>query len=341
MITHLSTQLRSGTILILVAGIAALLSSLGLVFLMTVRQDVDEMAILVRETQARIMLTAACNYIQEASRIGWDLPGSPSTEHAEAYGWIDVRDGSLGPRVTTASFSPSMRAASQHPIDSDGQGSANVPVGQPMRFPMHVMNQAPYAIKLTAAYNPVQTAAPDNGQPYLRYPDPQPVSDNGWVQDPAHPGGTVSPAGFAAWLTGDPTPRSNSVGLSWFRLVREPTGSVFTITCGSGATQGYRTWDEVLKDHAAPLFNDDPTFFAALSADELRMWYRVEWSPATSAIDLNYIHEYHEEFFAVATNTYTGGGAANTDSYSGALMDPNMGGTIQWIQRLRLEPVIW
>lgn len=337
--THSST--RTGAVLIVVAGLAALLSSMALAFIMTVRQDVDEMSILVRETQARIMLTAACNYIQESSRLGWDIADHATTEHAEAYGWIDVRDGSLGPRVNTGAISASMRAASQHPIDSDGQGSRNMPVGVPRRFPMHVMNQTPYAITLSAAYNPVQTAAPDNGQPYLRYPDPQPVTDNGWVQDPANPGGTIKPKGFAAWLVGDPTPRSNSFGLSWFRLVREATGSVFTVTCGSGATQGYRTWAEAVADHAAPLFNNDPALFEALSADEVRLWYRVEWNAATTAIDLNYIHEYHEEYFAVATNTYTGGGAANTDSYSGSLMDPNMGGTIQWIQRLRVEPAVW
>jgi hypothetical protein len=234
-----------------------------------------------------------------------------------------------------------MRAASQYPIDSGGQGNANFPVGVPVRFPMHVLNQTPYAIQLTASYNPVQTAAPDSGNSYLRYPDPQPVTDNGWVQNPANPAGSVSAANFSSWVQGDTTARTNSFGLSWFRLVREATGSVFTVTCGSGGTQGYRSWAEVQSDGSSQLFNNDPSFFNSLIQDEVRLWYRVEWSPATTAIDLNYLHEYHEEYFAVATNTYTGGGAANPSSYAGAMMDPNMGGTIQWIQRLRTEPAVW
>jgi hypothetical protein len=336
-----TTPARRGTVLILVAGMSALLASTALVFLMTVRDDVEDMSVLLRETQARIMLTAACSYIQEASRLGWEPAVNPSSEHAEAFGWIDVRDGGLGPRVNTGTITPAMRAASQHPIDSGGQGSTNFPIGVPVRFPMHVLNQPPCAIQLTASYNPVQTAAPDSGNSYLRYPDPQPVTDNGWAPNPADPAGPISAANFSSWLQGDPTPRSNSFGMSWFRLVREPTGSVFTVTCGAGGTQGYRSWTEVQGDQAGALFNNDPAYFSSLVLEEVRMWYRVEWSPATTAIDLNYLHEYHEEFFAVATHTYTGGGAANPSSYAGAMMDPNMGGTIQWIERLRTEPSSW
>jgi hypothetical protein len=316
---------RSGTVLIVVAGISALLSSMGLIFLMTVRDDDDDMAMLVRETQARIMLNAACSYIQEAARLGWEPVGNSTSEHAEASGWIDVRDGSMGPRSTTVTITAGQRAASQHPIDGDGQGTGNVPIGVPLRFPMHAMNQPPCAIQLTASYNPVQLGAPDNGQAFLRYPDPQPVTTNGWAADPANPAGAVTAAGFASWVAGDPTLRSNSFGMSWFRLVREATGAVFTLTCGCGASQGYRTWAEVVAAQATPLFNNDPAFFASLVCDELRLWYRVEWSPATTAIDLNYLHEYQEEFFAVATHTYSGGGAANPASYSGAMMAPNMG----------------
>jgi hypothetical protein len=332
---------RSGTVLIIVAGLSALLASTALVFMMSVREDVADMSVLLRETQSRIMLTAACSYIQEASRLGWEPATSSSTEHTEAFGWIDVRDGGLGPRVNTGGITTAMRASSQHPVDVGGVGNANFPIGVPVRFPMHVLNQPPYAIQLTACYNPVQVVAPDNGNSYLRYPDPQPVTDNGWAANPANPAGPISAANFSRWVAGDPTPRSNSFAMSWFRLVREPTGAVFTVTCGAGATQGYRTWQEVKLDNATQLFNNDAAYFRSLVNEEVRMWYRVEWSASTTAIDLNYLHEYHEEYWAVATHTYTGGGAANPASYAGAMMDPNMGGTIQWIQRLRTEPVTW
>ena len=91
---------------------------------------------MLQESQAHIMLAAACNYIQECSRIGWDRypnttagtnPGSPTQYnnrpgssypaatdsddpfpgdspavsnfpvHEETFGWVDVRDGTPGP----------------------------------------------------------------------------------------------------------------------------------------------------------------------------------------------------------------------------------------------------
>ena len=339
---------RSGTVLIIVAGVSALLSSLALVFLIEGRSDIEEMTVLVHEAQARLMLTAACSYIQEASRLGWEPQGSTTTEHLEAHGWIDVRDGGLGPRSTTGVITPGNRAATRYPVDPAGLGQATFPIGVPMRFPMYVMVQPPYAIQLATGYNPVQMIAPDSGKSYLRYPDPQPVTANGWRRDPAHPEGTVTGANFATWAAGDPTPRSNSLGMSWFRIVREATGAVFTVTCGCGATQGFRLKDWNGSDPATAmtaadkdLFGNDFDFFSSLDASEIRFWYRVEWNAATTATDMNYLLENREEHFVVASPTYYGGGSGNQVAYSGTMMAPNMGGTIQWIQRLRMEPVLW
>ena len=63
---------RHGTILIIVAAISALMASLALTFLVRMRSDVQESETLMREAQAHIMLTAACQYIQEAARLGYD-----------------------------------------------------------------------------------------------------------------------------------------------------------------------------------------------------------------------------------------------------------------------------
>jgi hypothetical protein len=339
---------RAGTVLIIVAGVSALLSSLALVFLLAGRTDLEEMQVLVHEAQARLMLTAACTYIQESSRIGWEPAAQAASEHTEAHGWIDVRDGGLGPRANTGAITAADRAATPHPVDPGGQGQLNFPIGVPRRFPMHVLAQPPYAIQLATGYNPVQMGAPDSGKSYLRYPDPQPVTPNGWRRDPANPAGSVSNANFAAWAVGDPTPRLNSVGQSWFRLVREPTGAVFTVTCGCGGTQGFRIRDWNGSDPATAmtatdkaLFGNDYENFRALDATEIRLWYRVEWNAATTATDMNYLREHTEEHFIVATPTYYGGGSGNRVAYSGTMMAPNMGGTIQWIQRLRTEPAVW
>ncbi len=59
---------RCGSLLIVVAGLSALLMSITLIFLMRIRSAAEESAAVLREAEAHIMLVAACNYIQEASR---------------------------------------------------------------------------------------------------------------------------------------------------------------------------------------------------------------------------------------------------------------------------------
>ncbi len=332
-------MIRRGGVLIVVAGIAALIAALTLAFLASARSQAEEMSLLVRETQARLMLSAACAYIQEASRIGWEDPLTASREHVEAFGWIDVRDGGLGPRPTTGGITAAMRAASpDRPVDIGGEGAARFPVGVPRRFPMQALRRPPFAIGQQANRNPVSRDAPDSGRSFLRYPDPQPAVDNGWIADPALPGGAVHAANFADWVAGDPRPRPDGAG-AWFRLVREATGAVFTVTCGVGGSRGYRTWQEVVDDGATAVFMDSQETFAQLRADEVRAWYRVEWSAATASIDMNHLREFEEESLMLAGMTYTGGGPRH--HYSGSYYAPNLGGTIAWIARLRDEPALW
>ncbi len=340
---------RSGTVLIIVAALSALLVSLSLTFLVRVRSDVEESEVQLQLAQARVMLVAACQYIQESSRIGWDIaPGSrgtadqppnagTGTEHAEAFGWIDVRDGTLGPRIMTTGSPPV--PTGNVPADPGDVGNLRFPVGVPQRFDLYVQQTPPCAISMRATYNPVSTLAPDSGRAYLRYPDPQPaLALNSWAGTVATPGAGVSSAGFAAWLQGDPTPRQATVGRSWFRIVREASGSVFTITCGAGGTRGFRFYNDMTAAEKLT-FSNDPSFFHSLRNAEFLLWYRVEWSPATTVIDMNFLREHEEHSFRVGTPTHYGAGADN--GYSGQQMAPNMGGTIQWIQRLRHEPDLW
>ena len=352
---------RRGTVLIIVSAISALLVSLSLTFLARVRSDVEDSQVQIQLTQARVTLVAACQYIQEASRIGWDINGwdqipnagtidqpplaAAGTEHAEAFGWIDVRDGTLGPRITTMPVATVQPLRGSRPQEEDlplrtTSGSKRFPIGVPVRFDLYVPQVPPYAISLRATYNPVSTTAPDNGRAYLRYPDPQPVDGlNTWRGTTADPAWGVTSGGFAKWAQGDPTPRQGTVGRTWFRLVREPSGSVFTVTCGAGGTHGYRTWNEVVLAGDTARFNNDPAYYGVMASTEVRLWYRVEWSAATTVIDMNYLREHEEHSFRVSTPTYVGGDPNN--NYSGQQMAPNMGGTIQWIQRLRQEPQVW
>ena len=349
------SKARSGTVLIVVAGVAALLAMMSLAFLGRVRTDVEEMQVITKETQARLMLNAACMYILEASRIGWDKKGAQK-QHLETYGWIDVRDGTLGPRVNTSPSAMSPGAAnlsipaSGKPNDPPkrvadpgdppglGEGEINFPIGKPFRFVMHAMNRPPFAITQRAAYNPVDWTV-DAGNSYLRYPDPLPAVDNGsWERTPAQPVGVISNAKWSDWEKGDATLKTETVGRSWFRLVRENTGAIFTVTCGAGGTFGYKDWAEVTPNDRK-IFLDSKEYFNQLAAQEIRLWYRVEWSAATTAIDLNFMREHVEHSFRISTPTYSSAGAVN--GYSGQMYSPNMGGTIQWIQRLRYEPGVW
>lgn len=320
---------RQGTILIIVAGVMALLAGMSVAFLARMRNDVEDMVLMNNESQARIMLMAACNYLQEASRVGWE---SSKGSGEESFGWIDVRDGQLGPKLK----------ATNAPDDS------NFPVGSFQRFPMYVMKRPPFAVQLTATYNPIRTPYSPGpvstgdarfGMPYLINPDPQPVVRNGWN---GFPGAGVSATNWNDYENGDSTPRINSVNKSWFRIRRE-SGATFVVTCGAGGTMGYRDWSEVLATAgASDLFGNSSSLFENLRLSEIRLWYRVEWNPAGLALDYHMLdhsigrNRDHYMVWPMNASHSTAGHEYRTQMHA-----VNMAGTILWIQRLIHEPTHW
>ncbi|MBA3936723.1 MAG: hypothetical protein H0X38_04620 [Planctomycetes bacterium] len=343
--------LRQGTILILIAGISALLVTLAAAFLAHMRSDAEEMKAVMRESQARIMLLAACNWLQEASRIGWETtPTTGTSPHEETFGWIDVRDGKLGPKFL-----------------ADGlDDESRFPRGTAKRFPMYVMERPPCATQLTVAYNPIRTPISPNpvatgdalfGMPLLTNPDPQPVVANGWTSTDL--GSSVSPTlsvtengvtriNWDAFLAGDKRPRGNSLGMSWFRLFRDGPAT-FVVTCGGGGTMGFRLQDW---NSGAPLtgmtaadraqFGDDYETFRAIDAAEVRLFYRVEWNAACASMDYHML--YHsvgrdQDHYAIwpPNASHTQG----VTEYRTSSHANNQGGSILWTQRLRTEPTNW
>jgi hypothetical protein len=315
---------RHGTILIIVAGLSALLASMALVFLARMRSDAEESQITIREAQAHIMLVAACNYIQEASRLGYDdEPGNPW--HKEAYGWIDVRDGTVGPKPTA--LAPD--AAESFAFGSDD--SSRFPLETPFRFPMEVMEIPPFAISLTAAPNPINPNTTNQGAPWLVNEDPVPVLS------------LAKGNSFEDFERGRPNIRPNSANMAWFRLYRlggartaaHHNPASFVVTCGAGGTRGYRTWSEV-PPADRPYFADDPTYFESLAQNEVRLWYLVEWSPAIGG------HIYHNTKNDRAGYDQYGAFAINA-SHDGRSQGhaKNFGGTMRFIQRLPTEPDHW
>lgn len=320
---------RQGTILIIVAGLSALMASLALTFLARQRSSQQEAVWYEQDIQARLMLTAACNYIAECARIGYDTATGPN--HIEAYGWIDVRDGSVGPNTRGS------RAAEIIPlhdearlIESWGAGGNDRPAWPALksvaRCPMHVLERPPFAIRLDATPNAMVTdeADPAFGRPYLKNPDPQSLADT-----------------RAEFMSADRRIRQSSIDRAWFRVYREAPAT-FIITCGSGGTRGFRDWAEVQGAGAAAVAEfGDETFFNTVRNQEIRLWYRVQWSAAIATGEVHNIK-----------NAWNSGNEDHYVSYpmntSNSTINPrsqaqprNLGGTFSYVQRLRVPPTWW
>jgi hypothetical protein len=327
-------------VLILIAGLCALLAGMSLAFLVRMRGDIEESRAVVADAQARIMLVAGCDYILEAGRLGWEKDPA----ERETYGWVDVRDGLMGPK--TRSDHPVAGLVPQ-PRAEDGPPSPNFPIGSYGRFPMFVWARTRYATRLTAAYNPIATDPADAatfGMPFLRNPDPQPAAGNGWP-------GAVSAARFDAntvgdYVHGDPTPRANSTGMAWFRVYRRGPDR-FIVTCGAGGSMGFKDWHEVQAEEASGrtpgatgAFGDE-TMFRAVQDQEVRFWYLVEWSPAVGGATYQCVDNeqapdhYQWRPFNPIHENYNGGG------HQSQTHARNMLGTLRFIQRLRAMPDAW
>lgn len=361
MILHVS---RQGTVLIMVAGLSALLASLALAFLARNRADAEESRLMVQEVQARLMLSAACNYIQECSRIGWDrywepgntsqptaindpFPGStvspaPVRIHEETFGWLDVRDGNIGPKTQEGRVCFDANTM----VFTDAQGVQRPGWPAPnsvVRCPMHVWTVPRWATTLKVCYNPINTDSANQVDgdylwPYLRYPDPEPHGSK--REYGQYPTATARAEAFGRHRDGQKQARQHTVGKSWFRILRDgPT--TFLVTCGAGGSLGHRSWTEVVQQGDAVLFNNDPSLFEVMRSQEVRLWYRVEWS--ASSTELTYHWDFHHRFSN--TDTYMQWPMNASHAWMGGCRSPsndrNFGGSIRWLQRLRSEPTYW
>lgn len=321
---------RSGTILIIVAGVAALLASLALAFLARQRATAEETARFTADAQARLMLVAACSYVCEGSRLGYDTAVATDPHHREAFGWIDVRDGSVGPNTfgPKAGVMNALEIVPLHDatllVERWRPGSPSRPAWPALksvaRCPMHVLAQPPYAIKPVAVPNPMATSGPRFGMPYLNNPDPLPQATT-----------------RAEFVSGKWNVRSASAGRAWFRVYRE-SPATFIVTCGAGGTLGYRDWDEVDADGATATFAGGRDFFSNLLNQEARMWFRIEWSPAVATSD---VHNIKNAWNTGSEDHYVSFPMNVSDSFRSQSHARNYGGTIRYVERLRHAPTWW
>ncbi len=277
--------MRKASILVVTVGILAMLATLAMTFLVRMRQDAQESDLVIHLTQTRMMLHAGMQFIQERSRLGYGTNGQPELE---GWGWIDIRDGSIGPK--------------------DDRGMLRqdepwmTPGGPAKRCPMYLVKRPPCAVRPHMYPNPIPAIADPTidpnyqdhfGIPVLANVDPLPVLPPGITHDPDNPNQALR----AAWEAGDLEPVQRSMGLAWFRVYREdgtepgrpatagPAGATFILTVGSGATAAFKDWAEVPASDRNE-FGNDQAVFESLRAAEVREWYRVEWSAAVGGSEM-------------------------------------------------------
>jgi hypothetical protein len=338
----------AGTLLILVSGVAAALFMLTLAFLMRMRDDGEESRYVLEVAQCRLMLHAGMQFIQESSRLGYATDADRSIE---AWGWIDVRDGSIGPKDNL-----------RNQLWTAGRWPAP---GTVKRAPMSMLKRPPFAVIPNMYPNRIPDDDNPNsdpayvqkfGLPVLANPDPMPALDASLgSQDP------TNAAQRRSWEIGDQTLYPRQVD-SWFRVYREtgsepdrpakagPPGATFIITVGSGGTAGYADWNEVVADGQQGLFANDPGLFEALVSSEVRLRYRVEWSAAVGGAEMRF---YQPPYAAGGGNLYMSRSphahmpvdASRYRSGAGTLSSSaeprNYVGTISYIERLTDPPQHW
>ncbi len=308
---------RSGAILLVVSALTAIGCALMLALVVRVRSDAEESALVRGDAQARIMLVAACHYVQETSRLGWDDPDTP--QHEECAGWIDARDGTPGPKTLGELVAGPFN---DHPDDRDGnrvyrRGSARWPdVGGVARCPMAVWQRTRWAV-LPAIRNPIvaDPAHPDFGIAYLANPDPVPLADD-----------------HAAFAAGDARTRPGTDGRAWFRVLRIAPAR-FLVTSGAGASAGFRDWNEVEDAGATEVFADRGAFTRIRDA-ETRHWWLIEWSASSG--DSYMVTRGMRQQDNYCWHPYN---ASHEDL--GQTMYRNPVGSIRWIQHLDREPAAW
>jgi hypothetical protein len=262
---------RHGSILVLVAGMSALLLALAVSVLASSRALNEPSVIVLQEAQNRITLGGALQFIQETSRMGWG-----NTPADQAFGWTDVRDGDIGPR------GPRSAGGTISRLGWTPGGNFPAPGGV-YRGDMFAWRLPPYAISLNATPNPFQLTASDQDQatwapivgasPVIReWNDGSPTrsasAEPFWLRavTEARTNGTpyISQPVKNTWAefaAGDKLPLPESVGRAWFRIYRETSSDcngdgspwydtvpfagsgTFIVTVGAGGTRGYRFWD--------------------------------------------------------------------------------------------------
>ncbi len=304
---------RQGTVLIVVAGICALLAMLALAFLARMRSDSQEGQLLLEETRARVMFASALQYISETARIGWDDPKTPEKE--EAFGWLDIRNGLPGPRDRFGNLL----------FETDDtltcKGTKWPAIGSYMICNARLWRRPPTAVSQRVAANPIVHEPAVRWEKLVNYtnPDPMPMADN-----------------FEAFVAGDSSQVPGTDAPCWFRVYRKAP-AVFIVSCGGGTSRGHKNWSEVQSSPDKGIWYSQQEW-AMARANEPMLWYEVAWSPAVGPTSPGYI-------YASGHNNLNIKPATISKFFGGQPEDQqnrrNLSGTFLYRQRLQSEPDRW
>jgi len=340
---------RSGFVLIAAVGLSLSLLVLSLIFLQTMRADAEKVRSLEHEATCRLMLNAACFYVQETSRIGWSSGNQTTGWHQEAYGWRDIRDSSLaGPRDLSGL-----------PLWTPGSGVWPDP-GSTTRCVMYPMLRPPFARATKDVGNPLPWDNQPSGYNYgqaVYHHNPWPPAAV-FVPEPSTNWSAAERQ--SAWLAhcqGDRRIRG-STAMPWFRIYRRPSPhfDTFIVTCGSGGTYGFRDWSECQAYNANAIHSGQPDHqaiqdeatFTLIRAQERLLWFEIRWSSAVHPRvgTLRGDVQLGSGSPGMVTHIFPPNGTATSVTTSGGLWNGgwggyadfvNQAGTISHIQRLTPE----
>jgi len=210
------------------------------------------------------------------------------------------------------------------------------------------MERPPFALAQTFTYNPLPMDPAQGWNQLVNYTtrDPQPAVET-----------------WGEFSRGRTQARQESLSRSWMRIYRErnptpdPTGqprppvepSTFTITCGAGATQGWRTYTDAALAGEGAVFNNDPTYFNLLRSQETVLWFRAQWTSAVGGSGMGIrikngffeLPEINKDsyFKSGSYDVYAGRPVAGSDHHWWVNRNPI--GSILWIERIPHEPGEW
>lgn len=352
-------MIRRGATLIIITGLAMLMLSMSMAYLARMKSDGQSAADVLNDAQARLMLIAGMSYVCEASRIGWGT---------ETFGWNDVRDHAPGPKNISGTLPNGGTLWTAGDAKWPAPGSVVRCPMYVMSRPPYAVKQvaAPNPILIVRPGETRPDGGYNEGPGTSLTGSSGAVTSTRMLADfsrldtiPSIAGlGDVLPlpaARYAEFAAGDATPLPRTREYGWFRVYREtaqdhdgsgspyfdvvnlnaggihPNLSVFIITCGSGATFGFKDYAEA--ESVNPGLFVDSDHFALLRASERVLHFRVEWSPFIPYVNST-------ESTALLN---TASGPLNDIKHSWYNYNPLCGpfGSIRWTQRLDREPPTW